>query len=235
MDASNLKTPTLWIVGTPLDETAAPSPDAMAILAAADVVVGETRGITCKWLKQAGRDPNRGVFFMDPPRDAELEAASEELERLAKAGGRAALFSDTGMPIAFDPGKAILDICRRLKFTIRSVPAATSWGTACALSGFEAPYHVMGFPPRDTDERRLFLSRLKNVPGTLALMDTPYRFRLLLKGTAEALGKNREAFLGWQIATASERLLWGSLGSLEKQCEALSLDKGEFVLVIAPQ
>ena len=63
-------------------------------------------------------------------------------------------------------------------------------------------------------------------------MDTPYRFRVLLEGCRDLLGLKREAFLAWEIAKPDERLVWGTLGTLEKAANTHSLQKGEFILIL---
>lgn len=231
--------PTLWIVGTPLDEDGELTAPARTALARAAVVVGESRGITMRFVKQAlgvkdlPPSPGKEIFLLDPPRPEEWEAAKEALTRLARTGGEAALLSDTGMPILFDPGAQVLAFCRDAGFAVRSAPSATSWGTACALSGFPAPFHVVGFPPRDTALRRAFFQSLRALEPAIVLMDTPYRFTLSLKEATEAFGGTREAFLGWELSKPGERLLWGPLSRLAKEALRLGLEKGEFVLVVA--
>lgn len=204
----------------------------MKVLETSILVIGESRKPTFRYLSQLERKPtNDRVFLMDPFRKDEWERLEEELTTIAKTDGTVCLMSDTGMPILFDPGAEVLALCRKLKFEIRSTAGATSWGMAAALSGFPPPFFVEGFLPRDNAERIGRLKELKQVKAGLILMDTPYRFQLLLKQCAEALGK-REAFLGWELTKQEERLLWGSLSELEKTARAEKLEKGEFILVI---
>ncbi len=219
--------PQLWILGMPLTEEDIPSPACAAKLKEANVVVGESRAVTDRYLKRSGATADK-VFFLDPFRKLEWEALCEELVAKSKTGGIAVLLSDMGMPILFDPGLQVLEKCRALGYTMHSVPSATSWGSAAALSGYPPPFLVVGFPPRETGERQRFFKSLQNAEGAIVLMDTPYRFRLLLKELTHAFGSSREAFLAWEIAKPGERLLWGPLVELEKQ----PLEKGEFVIIV---
>jgi 16S rRNA (cytidine1402-2'-O)-methyltransferase len=223
---------TLIVAGMPLFEEARVSEDALDAIREARVVIGESRGVTMRFVKQAGDPAGKEIFFMDPPRDDERERTLEALAKVAAEGGTAVLFSDTGMPLLFDPGIEFLAFCREKGFRIRSVPSATSWGTACALSGFSAPFFVAGFPPRDNDERRRFFAALKLQDAACVLMDTPYRFKLLLSQAIEALGPGRSAFLGWELAKQEEALLWGRLSDIEREARARKMEKGEFVLVV---
>lgn len=228
-------TATLWIVGTPLDETARLDEGPRRALGAATVVVGESRSVTMGHLKRAevpGLD-TKAIFFLDPPRPAETEAMEAALRGLAAAGGNAALLTDTGMPCLFDPGRDVLALCRKLGFAIRTAPAPTSWGTAAAASGFSEPFLVAGFPPRDDAERGAFFRALARRDEAIVLMDTPYRFKLSLKQAADAFSR-RPAFLAWELASEGERLFWGTPGDIGKEAARLGLEKGEFVLVIGP-
>lgn len=213
---------TLTIVGTPLDEAAPLSAEAAGALADAEIVIGETRKVTSKYFKRAGIPENDRIYSLDPPR--EDDAIRERLARIDKA----ALLSDCGMPILFDPGDWVLAHCRRSGFEIRVVPSATSWATAAAVSGFGEPFSILGFPPREGAARLKFFEKARSETASLVLMDTPYRYRLLLQQARESFSKERPAFLAWEIGKPEARFHWGTLGELE----ALGLDRGEFVLVV---
>ncbi len=222
----------LVLAGTPLDEAAPLNRATREAAERAEVIVGESRGVMMRYLKGVADLDKKTLLCLDPPRKETTEMIEEALALLKKKGGTAVLFSDTGMPVLFDPGAEVLAYARRLGFRIRSAEGATSWGMACALSGWEPPFEVVGFPPRDTEERIRFLADHQASAGHLVLMDTPYRFIVLLEHATKAMGAKREAFLAWEITKPEERLLWGSLGELKSTAAKLGLEKGEFVLLI---
>lgn len=229
-----MKHGTLHIVGTPLDDGAELSPAAYARIESCSVVIGESRKGLFPYLKALGREPEkRRIFLLDPPRPEEWQAIRAALGAVAKSGGDAALLSDTGMPILFDPGNEVLALARELKLEIRATPSATSWGTACAVSGFPPPFFIEGFLPRETPDRLARLRELARVPAASVFMDTPYRFRILLRQLNEVFGPERQAFLAWEISSAQEAYIWGSLASIEKEAERRNLQKGEFILLTA--
>lgn len=213
---------TLTIVGTPLNEDAVLSPEAAAALSEADVIIGETRKVTSKHCKRAGVPEGDKIYSMDPPREDEMIR-----EALAKAT-RAVLLSDCGMPILFDPGLWVLEHCRAKGFAVSVIPSATSWATAVAVSGFSEPFAVLGFPPRDNAARLRFFEKARAQDVSVVLMDTPYRFRLLLQQAGDAFGRERPAFLAWEIGKPEAKFTWGTLGEIA----SLGLDRGEFVLVV---
>lgn len=224
--------PTLLLIGVPLDDNAPlPEPSRVA-LAAAKIVVGESRKVTFRYVKEAGGAPPPEVFLLDPPRKEETEAMEEALVALKKEGGTAALLSDTGMPVLFDPGAEVLEFCRRQGFAVRTVPTATSWATAAAASGFAPPFYVPGFPPRDEAERRAWWAELRAIPAHAVILETPYRFRLLLKQLHETYGPSRRIFLAWEISKPAELLFWGTTAETEKFAGQHGLEKGEFIVIV---
>jgi len=223
---------TLYIVGTPLDEAAPLSVEAAQAIREADLVIGENRKNSYRYLKAAGIEKNSEVlFFLDPYRKDEWELMSAEIGRLGKVGGSVALFSDCGMPLLFDPGLEVLELCRQKGFKIRTRPSATSWATACALSGFPTPYHIVGFLERDGANRLKSLKTSAALDAACVFMDTPYRYELLLKQLVEAMGPNRRAFLAWEIAKSSEIFIWGTLGEIVRESKKKKLERGEFILI----
>jgi len=223
----------LTLLGMPLDENAFPSPAVCDHLKNADLVVGENRKVTLRYLKRARANQNQdSIFFLDPPRKDEQKQLDDALRKLSQTGGKAALLADCGMPVLFDPGKNVLDQCRKLGFEIHSCPGPTSWATACSVSGWEPPFSVLGFLPRDNKERERALYHVKDSRSHTVLMDTPYRFGKLLGQLILVLGQKRHAFLAWEISLPNERFLWGSLEGIQRQANSDGLIKGEFVIII---
>lgn len=221
----------LWIVGVPLDDDLPLRPESAAIVARARFVVAESERRFTTLAKRSGLpDAGTKAAYLDNAKPADLASIDQKLKELARTDADVALLSDCGMPLLFDTGSSVLGRCRSLGFTVRSMPDATSWGTAAALSGFEPPFLVLGFAPRDPAERTKFLEAQARQPAALLLLDTPYRYRKLVEDAAKALGPKRAAFVGWELSRPSERCAWGSLGELSKG--ASESEKGEFVLVV---
>lgn len=221
----------LIVLGTALDESLPLSAASAAATERAQVLIGENRTVTMRRLRGLDVSAKR-VFCLDPDRKDVREEMESALTELAKRGGTAVLFSDSGMPILFDPGAEVLALCRRLGYRVRATEGATSWGMAAALSGFPPPLLVAGFPPREPQERQAFLARHSAAEAAVVLMDTPYRFEVLLSETIKAFGPDREAFLAWNLTLEGERLLWSRLGDLFAATKKEGLHKGEFTLVV---
>lgn len=223
----------LIVLGMPLDENQRLSIELKIALCSANIIVGESRKIAHRYLKQAEiREETTDLFFLDNISDHDWHTLKQQLINLFVRGGRAVLFSDMGMPALFDTGRNVIEFCRNKGFRIRCIPGPTSWGTACALSLLPPPFYILGFLPRNLDERKAELTRLSRLEAHTVLMDTPYRFRNILKEAILGYGPLRHAFLAWEVGLSQENYFWGTLGLLEKETARLGLHKGEFVLIV---
>ena len=221
-----------FILGMPLAEMVAPAPAIVKLLEQCSIIIGESRRITERLLSRCRLSPGAKVFYLDNQSPQDRTALLNELRLLSKTNGSACLFSDMGMPILFDPGKEILEAARTLGFTLHCHPGPTSWGTACALSGWLPPFLLIGFLSPKTEERIKQLADWSHASGHIVLMDTPYRFQTLLKDCSSVFGSQHQAFLAWEIGMAEEAYLWGSLRELEQKTTEKNLKKGEFILIL---
>lgn len=226
------KKPSLYIVGTPLSDHGTLSLEAISCINYADLIIAESKKNTFRYLKQTDFKKNAPLFFLDNIRPNELEDLKNEMKKIAQDGGQTVLFSDTGMPLLFDPGTQVLSLAREFKYDIHSVPSATSWGSACALTGWAPPFLIYGFLPRDSRGRKEQLQMIKTSQYHTMLMETPYRFEALLSQISEICGKDRQLFLAWEISKPEEKLRWGSVQSIQREAEKTGLKKGEFILII---
>ena len=220
----------LLIVGSPLNDLSPLSPETIDDIQACRLIIGESRKRTLSLLAKSGiRLGLESFIFLDHP---DFQSLKQIIRDIAKGGGNIALLSDSGMPILFDPGKEVLELCKQLGFAIRTRPTATSWSTACAVSGFSTPFLIHDFLPQKTPDRAKILTSLKNREENIVLLETPYRFQLILKEAIDTFGKDRQAFIAWQIACIDEWYGWGTLSSLLEISVKTLPKKGEFVLII---
>ncbi len=228
---------TLWIVGMPLDEGQVPGPAQLEALARADVLIGESKKVGFGYLKHVPGFRDKEIYFLDGMSNTDKEALIQRIGALLKQGESVALFSDAGMPISFDPGKEILDLCRKKGFEIRSVPGATSWGTAIGLCGWEPPFLLFDFLPREADARLKRLHECKqNMASARAhgvFLETPYRFQTFLKDARKVFGPSAQTFLAWEISRSGESFFWGSMEALAADTLRNARLKGEFVLIVS--
>lgn len=225
-------TSAFYILGLPLQEKSATPPAVASILEKSSLIIGESRKYTERILSRIALLKEAQVFYLDNMASQEKKLLETALKSAQQQGQIVSLFSDMGMPILFDPGKEILELAKKLDFTFRCIPGPTSWGTACALSGWNPPFFVVGFLPVKTEERQVEMKKLVSAPGHLVLMDTPYRFQPLLSDCLKVLGNHRNAFIAWEIGGSEEFYFWGTLKSLEEVASKRAMKKGEFILLI---
>jgi 16S rRNA (cytidine1402-2'-O)-methyltransferase len=223
----------LWIVGTPLSESTTLSDDTIAVLARCDVIIGESAKVARRWCARHKELSHQHWFFLDGIRSQDEKELFQHLARCKKSGLHVALFSDGGMPILFDPGETVLSKARELQFEIRTAAGPTSWGTALAVSGYKPPFLIEGFPPRKTEERESYLATLAKRKEAILLMDTPYRFELLLSQVEKTFPPGRQVFIAWEIGTSQETYLWSSVAKVVDAAQKQKMRKGEFVLILA--
>lgn len=221
--------PRLVIAGVPLQEHQKPCPLFYKEIETADLIIGESGKVSRKWIS---KDKQGVLYNLDNPSPQEQELLFQKIHEVQESKGSVVLFSDTGMPLLFDPGVEILEYCRKLGFSISSIPGPTSWGTACALSGFAPPFWLEGFLPKENEPREKKIKSLVSIPACLVLMDTPYRFERLVSECMKVFKKNLLYFLAWELSSPEEKLHWGELKNLQTHAHQQGLKKGEFVLIL---
>lgn len=201
-------------------------------LAAADLYIGESRKVALRFLSRVKDAKTKPLYLLDEAASPEEKQWRPAIKQAALENKTVALFSDTGMPLLFDPGREVLWAAQQLQMLIRCESGPTSWGTAAALSGWLPPFFVVGFPPRETPDRQRFWNSLRQTPWHCVLMERPYRFLSFLDECKKEFGAAREGFLAWELDAPTQRLIWGTLDRISHTARTFEKTKGEFVLVV---
>jgi len=226
-----MKPSVLYLVGVPLSDDEPLSPCACERIAHCSVVIGESRGLTLKRIRESKAQPEH-TFFLDNLKKTDGDELKALLTQKKNTGCEIALFSDTGLPALFDPGADVALLARNLGYQIKTVPGPASWAVASAASLLPPPFYLAGFPPQKAEERTQFFMKMGNQTAHVILLETPYRYHTLLKQLKETLGAKRRVFLAWELSRPGEKLFWGSLVELESFSAQQNLNKGEFILIL---
>jgi len=226
----------LILIPTPIEESLPLEPVALQVLheAATDpdalILVEEHKVGRKRWL-QWGLPRSSIESFIVYNEHTAREAAPGVLAQL-KAGKRALLMSDGGLPAFCDPGRDLVNLCHEARIAVTTTPFPNSIALAVALSGFEhREFHFAGFLPAEANERKKSLELLASRhPCTLVLMDTPYRLQTLLKDLSESPLKGRDLFLATSLNSDQEALFRGKPKAVLERIGPLN--KVEFVIVI---
>jgi 16S rRNA (cytidine1402-2'-O)-methyltransferase len=218
---------TLYIVSTPIGNLDDITLRALDRLKNADMIVCEEYKIARRLLSNYKID--KELISLNEHNESE---SAEEVLKFLKEGKSAALISDCGTPLFSDPGHLLLDLCITNDIKIEVVPGVNSLIPAITGSGLKVEkFYYAGWLSPKKDIRRKELLKLKSVNEVIALLETPYRLKTVLKDIKKVLGNNIKAVLAFEITSKNEKFYRATLGEIYNAAERLNL-KGEFVLLI---
>ena len=156
---------------------------------------------------------------------------SEEIIKRLAAGEKVALVTDAGSPGISDPGERVVRATLSAGLRVEPVPGPSAVVAALTASGLPTDeFHFVGFLPNKSTQRRNRLLRLKPIPGTLVIYESPYRVEKLLEELAEIV-PDRRVVLAREITKKFEQFLRGKPGELLAAIRQRTL-KGECVVLV---
>jgi len=216
----------LSIVATPIGNPGDITLRAIDTLKNADAVICEEYKPGSTLLKKLGI-PDKELVLLNEHN--EPECAADLLVRLMN-GQNLALVSDCGTPVFSDPGAYLIQMAASAGVKVTPIPGASSLMAALSILDFKmGQYYFAGFLPRDPENRRKELSRLRGLRVPIVLMDTPYRLTQLLEDIAKVFGKNCFITIGFDLTLPGETIFRGEVGDLLHQ---VNNRKGEFLLIV---
>ncbi|MFQ6614917.1 MAG: 16S rRNA (cytidine(1402)-2'-O)-methyltransferase, partial [Fidelibacterota bacterium] len=147
-----------------------------------------------------------------------------------RSGRDIAVVTDAGTPGISDPAYKLIRAVIQENFTVEVIPGPTAVITALVASGLPTDRFLFeGFlPPKKG--RRNRLQRLKDIPATIVLYESPRRLARTLKDLAAALG-NRPAVVCRELTKLYEEIARGTLQSLSISFEEHQ-PRGECVILV---
>jgi 16S rRNA (cytidine1402-2'-O)-methyltransferase len=217
----------LYIVSTPIGNYEDITLRALDRLKKADLIVCEEYKIARRMLSHYGI--KKELISLNEHNERE---SSGEILRLLLDGKSAALISDCGTPLFSDPGHTLLDLCLSNDVEIEIIPGVNSLIPAITGSGLRVEqFYFAGWLSPKREIRRKELIKLKSVNEVIALMETPYRLRTVLKDIKSVFGNNMHGVLAFEITSDNEKYYRGTLKKIYDEAEKNKL-KGEFVLLL---
>ncbi len=219
---------TLYLAATPIGNLEDITLRALRVLKECDVVAAEDTRRTGQLLHHFGIHKPLISYF----RFNEAQREQQILDRLRR-GEKVALVTDAGSPGISDPGERVVRAAREAGLRVEAVPGPCALVAALTASGLPTDeFHFVGFLPHKSGRRRKELHRLKEVPGTLVLYESPYRVGRLLEELVESM-PDRQVVLARELTKKFEEFLQGTASELIEKTKQRGL-KGEFVVVIGP-
>ncbi|HPR07784.1 MAG: 16S rRNA (cytidine(1402)-2'-O)-methyltransferase [Zoogloeaceae bacterium] len=224
------RTPSLYVVATPMGNLQDITLRALAVLRAVDVVAAEDTRHTKGLLSAHGI----AATMMAAHEHNEAKAATQIIARLV-AGEQVAFVSDAGTPGISDPGARLVAAVRAAGHPVVPVPGPSAVVTAMSVAGFvEGGFHFVGFLPPKSGARRSRLEALREGTDVTVFYEAPHRVRDSLRDMAEVLGPDRELVVARELTKRFEEIARLPLGEAQAWLDADSnRERGEFVLLVS--
>jgi len=223
---------TLFIVATPIGNLEDITLRALRVLKEADVVYCEDTRVSMKLFDKYGIAAK--LKRLDAHKEG--EKVQEVVSRLAE-GERVAYITDAGTPGISDPGARLVGAVRRAlgdSFPIVPIPGPSALTAALSVAGVPADsFLFLGFLPHKKG-RQTLLKDIAEEERAVVLYESPHRILKLLRELGEHIG-NREVVVLRELTKKFENVQVGDPKGIAEYLEEYKQDKGEFVVVIAPQ
>lgn len=221
----------LYLCAVPIGNARDITLRALDILASVDVIAAEDTRSTRKLMEIHGISP--GDRPMVAYHDHSGEAMRTRLMEAVKAGNSVAYVSEAGTPMVADPGYKLAAAFREQRLPLTAAPGASAVLTALTVAGLPSDaFHFAGFLPNSKTARRTALDKLRDIPATVVLYESPKRIHGMLGDVCEVLGAGRDVVMCRELTKKFEEVLSGSATDVRDAVDGRTL-KGEIVVLIA--
>jgi 16S rRNA (cytidine1402-2'-O)-methyltransferase len=224
------KTPSLYVVATPLGNLQDMSLRGLAVLKAVAAVAAEDTRHSQRLFDAFGIT-TRLVALHE---HNENEAAAEVI-RMLTAGQHVALITDAGTPAVSDPGARAVARVQDAGFAVVPVPGACAAIAALSASGLaDGHFHFHGFLPTKSAARRAVLETLRHLPATLVFYEAPHRIAESLDDLAASFEPTRQIVVARELTKMFEQIVRMPVADAPAWLAAdANRARGEFVLLVA--
>ena len=219
------KSPTLYLIPTPIGNMEDITLRAINILKEVEVVFCEDTRVTGQLLNNLNIKKKLISNF-----EHNEAKNKEKLLEYLNSGCNVGLVSDRGTPIISDPGYNLSKVAIDSGFNVVSLPGPTALIPALTSSGLNPmPFCFYGFLNSKRSKRKKELENLKNLNMTIIIYEAPHRINETLKDIEKIMGKKRKISISREITKKYEEIYRGEVSELIKKNNNY---KGELVIVI---
>lgn len=222
----SLRPGTLYLVATPIGNLEDVTFRALRTLKECDLIAAEDTRRTGQLLRHFEiTKPLISCFQFN-----EARRSQDFVDRLSR-GETIALVTDAGSPGISDPPERLVNAVLNAGLRVEAVPGPCALIAALTTSGLPTgEFHFIGFLPNKSGQRRRRLELLKQISGTLALYESPYRIAKLLEELNDIL-PDRNVVIARELTKKFEEILRGTPAELLQRHRGRAW-KGEFVVLI---
>jgi len=220
----------LYTVATPIGNLKDVTHRALEVFVEVDVVLCEDTRQTKKLMGHYDLSPKLESFHAhtSPAKRASV------VERLV-AGETMALVSDAGTPGISDPGTVLVREAVAAGVEVQHIPGPSAFLTALAASGLPThEFWYVGYLPAKKGRQTLF-ARFAEEDKTIVCYESKHRLLKTLESWVEVMPE-RLIVIAKELTKMHEAILRGTAKEmLDFLHEEPALQKGEFVLLVAPK
>ena len=228
MAETEVVSPGLWLVATPIGNMGDMTIRAREVLQAANVVCCEDTRRSGRLLAAISATPERLIVVNEHTEHDAIDTVAD----LVTSGQVVALISDAGTPAISDPGERLVRAMIERSLPVWSAPGPSALIAAVIVSGFPTDRFVFeGFLPRAGAERRERLAEVARERRTCVLYEAPHRIERTLLELVEACGNERRVCLTRELTKMHEELWRGTLAEAVARVQSTE-PRGEYVLVL---
>jgi len=222
-------TASLYVVATPIGNSADISLRALHVLAIADAVACEDTRNTAQLMTRYGLHKS----LIAAHQHNEHEVAEKIIARL-QAGERIALVSDAGTPAVSDPGAIIVDAVRAAGLRVIPLPGASAAISALSVSGLiNDQFYFVGFLPSKAGQREQILQSLLTIPASMIFYEAPHRILESTAALCKVFGTQRRVVFARELTKLFEEVHRCTLGEAAGWlAQDGHREKGEYVVLV---
>lgn len=218
------KTPTVYLIPTPIGNLEDITLRAINVLKEVDVIFSEDTRVTGLLLQHLEIKKK----LITNHEFNEQENNQKILDFLSE-GKNVGIVTDRGTPVISDPGYGLVKIAIENNYNVVGLPGPTALIPALITSGLKpSPFLFYGFLNSKENKRIKELELLKKEPATMIFYESPHRLEKTLINMKNILG-NRKISISREISKRYEEIIRGSLNEIIE--DPINV-KGEFVIVV---
>lgn len=229
-NSAGKKTPSLYVVATPLGNLGDITLRALEVLRTVDY-------IACEDTRHARRLLDlyaipAATFALHEHNERE---AGARLIELLREGHSVAVISDAGTPGISDPGARAVATAQAAGYQAIPLPGPNAAVSAMSVSGLsDERFLFAGFLPSRSAARRTEIGRLKMVDAALVFYEAPHRIEETIADLAASLEPGREIVVARELTKMFEQIVRMPLSAAPAWLAADDNRKrGEFVLIVS--